>query len=353
MAAARNDTQALAEAAVAASSSNTTSTTASKPRRVRTGCLTCRERHLKCDETFPGDCLNCQKSQRECKRGVKLNFIDTKCDKIPEVARVPRDQRERGFVDESREIASEYMGGLQSYGNGVSASNEAQKDAAARNYSISGAQESVQRMEDMSYGYNAPVVHNMAQQQAPLPNVPDAQLEQYRYHLQQQQQMQNQQQQQQMRSQQQQQQIQDQQQQQQMQNQQLFHQQQQQQQQQQQEQERHMSMTMEQAKPDYEPMSLLNSATSSSISAVAHPHPAYRQSQQSIQEEEQSEIRDILNTAEETLFMQVFVEEVGLWMDSMDSMKHVSLGSGFVSAQLTLHSSPDFYHSMRLHNLCC
>jgi hypothetical protein len=29
------------------------------------------------------------------------------------------------------------------------------------------------------------------------------------------------------------------------------------------------------------------------------------------------------------LFMQVFVEEVGLWMDSMDPMKHVSLPSPF------------------------
>lgn len=46
-----------------------------KSRRVRTGCLTCRERHLKCDEAVP-DCLNCRKSSRECKRGVRLNFID-------------------------------------------------------------------------------------------------------------------------------------------------------------------------------------------------------------------------------------------------------------------------------------
>lgn len=46
-----------------------------KSRRVRTGCLTCRERHLKCDEAAP-DCLNCRKSSRECKRGVRLNFID-------------------------------------------------------------------------------------------------------------------------------------------------------------------------------------------------------------------------------------------------------------------------------------
>jgi hypothetical protein len=36
------------------------------------------------------------------------------------------------------------------------------------------------------------------------------------------------------------------------------------------------------------------------------------------------ETRDYLNNPEEVLFMQVFVEEVGLWMDSMDSMKHFS-----------------------------
>jgi hypothetical protein len=36
------------------------------------------------------------------------------------------------------------------------------------------------------------------------------------------------------------------------------------------------------------------------------------------------ETRDYLTSPEEVLFMQVFVEEVGLWMDSMDPMKHVS-----------------------------
>lgn len=46
-----------------------------KPRRVRTGCLTCRKRHLKCDEAVP-DCQNCRKSKRICKRGVRLNFLD-------------------------------------------------------------------------------------------------------------------------------------------------------------------------------------------------------------------------------------------------------------------------------------
>jgi hypothetical protein len=37
-----------------------------------------------------------------------------------------------------------------------------------------------------------------------------------------------------------------------------------------------------------------------------------------------NETQDYLNSPEEVLFMQVFVEEVGLWMDSMDPMKHVS-----------------------------
>jgi len=53
-----------------------------KSKRVRTGCLTCRERHLKCDEGTP-DCLNCRKSGRECKRGVRLNFIDVQIKPLP------------------------------------------------------------------------------------------------------------------------------------------------------------------------------------------------------------------------------------------------------------------------------
>ncbi len=55
---------------------------ANKPKRVRTGCLTCRERHLKCDEGLP-NCQNCRKSSRVCKRGVRLNFIDTQIQSPP------------------------------------------------------------------------------------------------------------------------------------------------------------------------------------------------------------------------------------------------------------------------------
>jgi hypothetical protein len=37
---------------------------------------------------------------------------------------------------------------------------------------------------------------------------------------------------------------------------------------------------------------------------------------------EVNERREYLDTAEETLFLQVFVEEVGVWMDAMDPLKH-------------------------------
>ncbi|KAI4867996.1 hypothetical protein F4820DRAFT_171497 [Hypoxylon rubiginosum] len=83
-----------------------------KSRRVRTGCLTCRERHLKCDEATP-DCLNCRKSNRDCKRGVRLNFIDMTCKEPPYTP--PTEEWAVQFQDESRLIASEYQGGLGRY----------------------------------------------------------------------------------------------------------------------------------------------------------------------------------------------------------------------------------------------
>jgi hypothetical protein len=84
-----------------------------KPKRTRTGCLTCRERHLKCDENKPC-CNNCAKSQRDCNWGKKLNFLDTTCEKnaylIPKGA-----EYQIAFQDESRIIAAEYVGGREMY----------------------------------------------------------------------------------------------------------------------------------------------------------------------------------------------------------------------------------------------
>lgn len=86
---------------------------ANKPKRVRTGCLTCRERHLKCDEGLP-NCQNCKKSNRKCKRGVRLNFIDIQCERPPYLLPRTHDWRVT-FQDDSRDIASEYQGGLEKY----------------------------------------------------------------------------------------------------------------------------------------------------------------------------------------------------------------------------------------------
>ncbi|TQS38794.1 hypothetical protein Golomagni_00693 [Golovinomyces magnicellulatus] len=85
---------------------------ASKPKRVRTGCLTCRERHLKCDENQPV-CNNCLKSSRICRKGVRLNFLDTTV-KDPPLVLKTADWRVY-FQDESRDIAAEYKGGLDKY----------------------------------------------------------------------------------------------------------------------------------------------------------------------------------------------------------------------------------------------
>ncbi|KAF4341118.1 regulatory for the arginine catabolic pathway [Fusarium beomiforme] len=90
----------------------TSNPTPVKGKRVRTGCLTCRERHLKCDEAVP-DCMNCRKRGRECKRGVRLNFLEINLHQ-PTTTPSPEGW-EVEFQDESRDIASEYQGGLGRY----------------------------------------------------------------------------------------------------------------------------------------------------------------------------------------------------------------------------------------------
>lgn len=62
-----------------------------------------------------------------------------------------------------------------------------------------------------------------------------------------------------------------------------------------------------------------NSDTSYLPTAPSNPYGAPEQAMTP-----PNEHREYLNSPEEVLFMQVFVEEVGLWMDSMDSMKHFS-----------------------------
>lgn len=85
-----------------------------KRRRTRNGCLTCRDRHLKCDETLP-ICNNCFKSKRECIRGVRLKFLNTSVHDIP--VTLPDVERNAAgyFMDQSITTASRYQDGLQEY----------------------------------------------------------------------------------------------------------------------------------------------------------------------------------------------------------------------------------------------
>ncbi|KAK3324367.1 C6 zinc finger domain-containing protein [Cercophora scortea] len=119
-----------------ATGSSAATPAAAKSRRVRTGCLTCRERHLKCDEGMP-DCNNCRKSSRECKRGVRLNFIDIQV-KNPRIV-PPTVDWSVHFQDESRLIASEYRGGLGRYprdtGSTFTPPRETEPDAALPQHS--------------------------------------------------------------------------------------------------------------------------------------------------------------------------------------------------------------------------
>lgn len=226
---------------------------AARPKRVRTGCLTCRERHLKCDEAVP-DCQNCKKSNRDCKRGVRLNFIDTTI-KDPPIT-PPTEEWDVVFQDESREIASEYRGGLSRYttltseGDGAATKQEPQFDFSSAGSII-----------------QAPV---LAHQQLPSHSAfPPGGSDGYPPVMQMQDQAQD-------------------------------------------TRQRHGSINSD--------------STFSSHTIGANPVSSYNNSKQTLTPP--TETRETLTDPEELLFMQVFVEEVGIWMDSMDPYKHVG-GSHF------------------------
>jgi hypothetical protein len=74
----------------------------------------------------------------------------------------------------------------------------------------------------------------------------------------------------------------------------------------------------------YDAYNTSNHATQDSPFSNQQRNSISAYSQQQDQDDVAEGRREFLTTQEETLFMQVFVEEVGLWMDSMDPMKHVS-----------------------------
>lgn len=233
----------------------------SRPKRVRTGCLTCRERHLKCDEGVP-DCVNCRKSHRACRRGVRLNFIDTQVKTLP-ITSLTQDW-EVTFQDESREIASEYKGGLNRYGKIEQGLEE-------------GEDVKVPTQFEIPVGIiDTPVLEH---QQLPSHHhtVPPGGVETY-------------------------------------------------------------AGGPQRASDRGESLHQHHASTSESTFSnhtipTTHSQNSYTPPAQSLAP--RSNHRAVLTSPEEALYMQAFVEEVGLWMDSMDPYKHVGLdssGSGFLNA---------------------
>ena len=228
-----------------------------KQRRVRTGCLTCRERHLKCDESFPR-CQNCQKSDRLCKRGVRLNFIDTQVAAPPYTLRSTHDWKVN-FLDESRDIASEYVGGFERY---PAIRKKTPEPRTSGPYDFYPA---------------APTSHHGLPAGASLlPTFPP--------HTQ-----------------------------------------------------AELSRQLFQTLPE----GLASGSTFSDHTMQRSPFVASK-----IGLGPSNTTRPYLNTAEEVLLMQVFVEEVGLWMDSMDAQKHVYFfpKPGLLGQCLHIDSSPKSYH---------
>ena len=220
---------------------------AARPKRVRTGCLTCRERHLKCDEGLP-ECQNCKKSNRECKRGIRLNFIDTQV-KTPPIT-PSTDEWNLVFQDESREIASEYRGGLGRYSN------------------ITTDMDNVSLRDEPSYDFNnmndpmlnAPVLPH---QQLPAQPFGQSTMDAFQSSLQ----------------------------------------------------------TLPNQVPDQHQRHGSTTSDSTFSSHTLGGVSSYSNGDQSLTST--SETRDTLTDPQELLYMQVFVEEVGIWMDSMDPFKHV------------------------------
>lgn len=247
---------------------------AAKPKRVRTGCLTCRERHLKCDEGTP-DCNNCKKSNRVCKRGVRLNFIDTWVDRPPTIVTMfgTREWNVE-FQDESRDIAREYLGGIQKYKSRISDGDGI--DVATTDPSLAHEYAATATVAPQMAHQGLPPIQNMMLDSYPEPaqqpdmnNMIEPQLKQEHYSQQDNHQLQP----------------------------------------------PHSGST---GNSNYSGKSNHSSIAPGSVGS----YNANTQSE--LLPIPDNERKDYLTEQDETLFMQVFVEEVGLWMDSMDPYKHFS-----------------------------
>ena len=253
-------------------STNSTTSSASKPKRVRTGCLTCRERHLKCDEGSPV-CQNCKKSNRECKRGMRLNFIDTKVEDHPIIP--PTGEWKVDFQDESREIAAEYKGGAGLYRHVFHVDDKMD----VKPDTFSGDSDNAPNTT------NAPVIPH--RQLPPIVSTPPDTATSYTPPKQ-----------------------------------------------------ADRTGNMHHPHPSTDSNSSYPIYTPSEFSYASDDTMANQEQYQP------------LTNPDEVLFMQVFIEEVGIWMDSMDRHKHVSFGFGPLFPVTNRGSSPRFFPSLRFESPC-
>ncbi|SGZ53674.1 CIC11C00000003211 [Sungouiella intermedia] len=88
-----------------------------KRSRTRSGCFTCRDRHMKCDEQLPV-CQNCINSKRKCYRGIRLNFTQyTIYDphKSLSAAGLSRPPKFFRLLDQLIAVLAQYKDGRNSY----------------------------------------------------------------------------------------------------------------------------------------------------------------------------------------------------------------------------------------------
>lgn len=213
--------------------------------------------------------MNCRKSHRECKRGVRLNFIDITTEQPPVILKAP--DFKVVFQDESRDIASEYAGGVEKYKPygpvPTPPSTVGGSPISNQQNSLPQAQPAVSVPPSTSVA--PPQAHPLAQQQLPPiqplapinpPNTPFGAPNPL--------------------------------------------------------QNGPPYTTAPSQSTSSAPRTIFSSSTKSSYGSPSEFSMA-------TPPREGRGPKRYLDNAEETLFMQVFVEEVGIWMDSLDSSKHV------------------------------
>lgn len=141
-----------------------------KRSRTRSGCFTCRDRHMKCDEQLPV-CQNCLTSKRKCIRGVRLNFTlytfyDPK-ESMPDPSEAgpeslaPMDlytaPRYFGFLDQSVAVSTLYENGKKAYRPYLHLHSEQDLAEAARQISTS---RKVEKIEAISLNVGKHTSHD-------------------------------------------------------------------------------------------------------------------------------------------------------------------------------------------------